>query len=143
EAEYFTPRIHHSCLETHGLVVDYSGGESATIYATTQGTFTIPGDAADELGLPQSAVTAVVQHMGGGFGSKFGIGVEGMFACRLSKQTKAPVKLMLTRSDEFLMTGNRSGSWTKFKAGAKNDGTRMAMLATQYRLGGVGQGSQA
>lgn len=143
EAEYRTPRLHHCCLETHGMVVDYSGGDSATIYATTQGTFTIPGDAARELGLPQSAVTATVQHMGGGFGSKFGIGIEGMLACRLSKETKSPVKLMLTRSDEFLMTGNRSGSWTKFKAGVKKDGTFAAIQATQYRLGGVGQGSQA
>jgi len=143
EAEYRTPRLHHCCLETHGMVVDYSGGDAATIYATTQGTFTIPGDAAHELGLPQSAVTATVQHMGGGFGSKFGIGIEGMMACRLSKETKSPVKLMLTRSDEFLMTGNRSGSWTKFKAGVTKDGTFVAMQATQYRLGGVGQGSQA
>src|SRR6267154_736966 len=143
EAEYYTPRIHHACLETHGMVVDYSGGGSETIYATTQGTFTIPGDAARELGLPQSAVTATVQHMGGGFGSKFGIGIEGMLACRLSKQTKSPVKLMLNRYDEFVMAGNRSGSWQKIKAGANKDGTLVALRATQYRLGGVGQGSQA
>jgi len=143
EAEYRTPRLHHCCLETHGMVVDFSGGETATIYATTQGTFTIPQDAARELGLQQSAVTATVQHMGGGFGSKFGIGIEGMLACRLSKETKAPVKLMLTRSDEFLMAGNRSGSWQKIKAGVKNDGTLVALQARQYRLGGVGQGSQA
>jgi xanthine dehydrogenase YagR molybdenum-binding subunit len=143
DAEYYTPRIHHACLETHGMVVDYSGGKSATIYATTQGTFTIPDDAAKELGLSTSDVTATVQHMGGGFGSKFGIGIEGMLACRLSKEAKAPVKLMLTRSDEFLMAGNRSGSWQKIKAGAKSDGTLAALQATQYRLGGVGQGSQA
>jgi xanthine dehydrogenase YagR molybdenum-binding subunit len=143
EAEYRTPRLHHSCLETHGLVVDYSGGDTATVYATTQGTFTIPGDAAHELGLPEGAVTATVQHMGGGFGSKFGIGIEGMLACRLSKETKAPVKLMLTRTDEFLMAGNRSASLTRFKAGAMKDGTLVAVNATQYRIGGVGQGSQA
>ena len=143
EAEYFTQRLHHCCLETHGMVVDYRGGNSATVYTSTQGTFTIPADAAKELGLEQSAVTATVQHMGGGFGSKFGIGVEGMFACRLAKQTKAPVKLMMTRYDEFVMAGNRSGSWQKLKAGVKNDGTIVALQARQYRLGGVGQGSQA
>jgi len=76
EAEYRTPRLHHACLETHGMVVDFSGGDTATIYATTQGTFTIPADAARELKLPESAVTATVQHMGGGLGSKFGIGME-------------------------------------------------------------------
>ena len=143
EAEYITQRVHHACLETHGMVVDYRGGKDATIYASTQGTFTIPADAAKELGLEQSAVVSRVDHMGGGFGSKFGIGTEGMFACRLSKEAKAPVKLMLTRYDEFVMAGNRSGSLQKLKAGVKNDGTIVAMQAKQYRLGGIGQGSQA
>src|SRR5215218_233537 len=143
EAEYRTPIIHHSSLETHGNVVDYRGGEEATVYASTQWTFSIPGDAAEELGLKESAVRAVVEHMGGGFGSKFGIGVEGMLACQLSKQARAPVHLMLTRKDEFLLAGNRSGSWQKFKAGARRDGTLVAVHATQYALGGVGDGSQA
>lgn len=143
EAEYISARIHHACLETHGMVVDFRGGDSATIYSSTQGTFTIPPDAAKELGLEQSKVVASVEHMGGGFGSKFGIGTEGMLACRLSKQTKAPVKLMLTRYDEFVMSGNRSGSWQKLKGGVKNDGTIVALQARQYRLGGIGQGSQA
>jgi xanthine dehydrogenase YagR molybdenum-binding subunit len=141
EAEYRSARLHHACLETHGMVVDFRGGDSATVYASTQGTFTIPGDAAKELGLQQSAVTSIVQHMGGGFGSKFGIGTEGMFACRLSKETKAPVKLMLTRYDEFVMAGNRSASWQRIKAGVKKDGSLVAMRSTQYRLGGIGQGS--
>src|SRR5215208_759136 len=143
EAEYRTPIIHHSSLETHGNVVDYRGGEEATVYASTQWTFSIPKDAAEELGLKESAVRAVVEHMGGGFGSKFGIGVEGMLACQLSKQAKAPVHLMLTRKDEFLLGGNRSGSWQKFRAGARRDGTLVALHATQYALGGVGDGSQA
>src|SRR5829696_429621 len=131
EAEYRTPIIHHASLETHGNVVDYRGGEEATVYASTQGTFTIPGDAAKELGLKESAVRAFVEHMGGGFGSKFGIGVEGMLACQLSKQAKAPVHLMLTRKDEFLLAGNRSGSWQKFRAGARRDGTLVALHATR------------
>lgn len=143
EGEYITPRIHHACLETHGMVVDYRGGDTATLYASTQGTFTIHGDAAKELGLTESAVTTTVEHMGGGFGSKFGLGLEGMLACRLSKQTKTPVKLMFTRQDEFVMAGNRSGSWQKLKAGVKKDGTIVALQARQYRLGGLGPGSQA
>src|SRR5262249_42876176 len=132
EEEYISARIHHACLETHGVVVDYNGGDTATVYASTQGTFTIPGDAAQQLGLPEKSVTSIVQHMGGGFGSKFGIGVEGMLACKLSKQLKVPVKLMLTRYDEFVMAGNRSGSWQKLKGGVKNDGTLVGFQARQY-----------
>ncbi|MEO6434754.1 MAG: xanthine dehydrogenase family protein molybdopterin-binding subunit [Tepidisphaeraceae bacterium] len=143
EAEYRTPVIHHVCLETHGVVVDYRGGEEATVYASTQGTFTIPGDSARALGLKQSNVTAVVDHMGGGFGSKFGIGSEGQLACKLSKKAAAPVHMMLTRHDEFVMAGNRSGSWQKLKGGASQDGKLLALHAVQYRLGGVGGGSLA
>ena len=143
EAEYRTPIIHHASLETHGHVVDFRGGNTATVYASTQGTFTISGDSAKELGLKESEVTTIVEHMGGGFGSKFGIGIEGALACRLAKQAKAPVKLMLTRQDEFLLAGNRSGSWQKFKAGANKDGTLVALQARQYQLGGLGDGSQA
>jgi xanthine dehydrogenase YagR molybdenum-binding subunit len=143
EAEYSTPKIHHCCLETHGVAVDYRGGATATVYASTQGTFTIPPDAARTLKLPVSAVTAIVQHMGGGFGSKFGIGSEGSLACILSRKTGKPVKLMLTREDEFLMAGNRAGSLQRLRAAASKDGLLVAMHAIQNKLGGVGNGSQA
>jgi xanthine dehydrogenase YagR molybdenum-binding subunit len=143
EAEYRTPTLHHTCLETHAVVVDYRGGDSATVYCSTQGTFTIPGDAAQTLGLHESKVTGIVHYMGGGFGSKFGIGIEGQFACMLARQAKAPVKMALTRKDEFLMAGNGGSSWQKFRAGANRDGRVVAMHATQYRNGGLGEGNLA
>jgi xanthine dehydrogenase YagR molybdenum-binding subunit len=140
EAEYRTPTQAHNCLETHGVVVDYRGGDSATVYCSTQGTFSIPGDASRALGVP---VTGVVQYMGGGFGSKNGIGQEGRLACELSKQANVPVKLMLTRQDEFLTAGNGVGSWQKFRAGVTKDGNAVAITTTQYGLGGIGGGNVA
>ena len=74
EGEYITPRIHHACLEHHGMVVTYRGGDTATVYASTQGTIHDSRRRRKELGLTESAVTPTVEHMGGGFGSKFGIG---------------------------------------------------------------------
>jgi xanthine dehydrogenase YagR molybdenum-binding subunit len=50
---------------------------------------------------------------------------------------------MLTRKDEFLLAGNRSGSWQKFKAAANRDGKLVALSAIQYLLGGLSDGSQA
>src|SRR5579884_893436 len=143
EREFHITMQHHVCLETHGVTVDYRGGDTATVYASTQGTFTIPGDAAQALGMGQQAVTSVVEYMGGGFGSKFGLDLSGSVACDLSKKAKAPVKVMLTRVDEFLMAGNRSGAWQRVRAGATKDGKLTAFSAQQYRLGGVGGGSQA
>jgi xanthine dehydrogenase YagR molybdenum-binding subunit len=143
ESEYRTPTLHHCCLETHSIVADYRGGDSATVYASTQGTFSIPKDAARELGLEQSKVTSIVQHMGGGFGSKFGIGIAGQWACRLAKAVGAPVKMALTRREEFLAAGNGPGSVQKFKAGANKDGTLVAVHATQYALAGIGNSNIA
>jgi xanthine dehydrogenase YagR molybdenum-binding subunit len=141
EAEYRTPILHHCCLETHVVVVDYRGGETATVYCSTQGTFSITTQAAPMLGLDESNVVGIVQYMGGGFGSKGQLGAEGMLACKLSKQANVPVKMALPRRDEFLMTGNGSGSWQKFKAGVNKDGVIQAIAIEQYALGGIGRGS--
>ncbi len=138
EAEYRTKIVHHCCLETHGVVCDYRGGDSATVYCSTQGCHSIAGDAARTLGLDESKVTGIVHHMGGGFGSKFGIGIAGQWACRLSKKLSVPVKMMLTRTDEFLTSGNGPGSIQQFKAGANKDGKLVAVQCRQYALGGIG-----
>lgn len=143
EREFLITMQHHLCLETHGVVCDYRGGDTATIYASTQGTFTVPGEAAAALKLPAPKVVAVVEYMGGGFGSKFGLDLPGDIACRLSLKTKAPVKLMLTRPQEFLMAGNRNGALQMVKAGATRDGKLHAITAKQYELGGLQSGGLA
>ncbi|HLJ56579.1 MAG TPA: xanthine dehydrogenase family protein molybdopterin-binding subunit [Chthonomonadaceae bacterium] len=143
EREFVIGMQHHACLETHGVMVDYTGGDTATVYASTQGTFTIPNDAAGALGMKVEKITAIVEYMGGGFGSKFGIDLPGQIACRLSKKANAPVRLMLSRPQEFLAAGNRNGALQRVKAGASKDGKLVAMVAEQYDLGGLGEGGLA
>jgi xanthine dehydrogenase YagR molybdenum-binding subunit len=140
EAEYRTPILHHCCLETHSTAVDFRGGPNATVYCSTQGTFTIPGDASRELGVP---VTGIVWNMGGGFGSKSGLGIAGLWATRLSKQLGQPVKMLMTRREEFLASGNGPGSWQRFRAGASKDGRVLGLAATQYSMPGLGGGAVA
>jgi len=141
EGTWRVPVQHHACLETHGVVVDYRGGDSATVYASTQGTFTINSDAARKLKLKGSQVVAVVEHMGGGFGSKFGMGLEGDAACKLSLELKRPVHMLFDRASEFLAAGNRAGGVHVLKAGAKKSGELHAFIANVERHGGVGGGS--
>src|SRR5439155_23199683 len=74
------------------------------------------------------------------FGAKFGPGVEGTLAARLSKEAKAPVKLMLTRFDEALAVGNRPSSFQKIKLGAKSDGKLHAFELDSYGAAGYGSG---
>jgi xanthine dehydrogenase YagR molybdenum-binding subunit len=143
EGTWRVPVQHHASLETHGVVVDFRGGEEATVYASTQATFSIPDPAANELGLKSKQVTAVVEHMGGGFGSKFDAGIEGAAACRLAKELKRPVHLLFDRTAEFLTAGNRSGGEHVLKAGAKKSGELVAFVGHVTRYGGVGPGASA
>ncbi len=144
EGEYSTPIMHHVCLETHGVVVDYRGGDTATVWASTQGTHSVPEDAQKALGLKnRNAVTVLVDYMGGGFGSKFGLMLPGEIACKLSLIAKAPIKMMFTRHDEFVAAGNRSGCSVKLKLGANKDGKLVAMQSEVVRLGGLEQGAFA
>ncbi len=141
EAEYRLPVQHHACLETHGVVVDYRGEDGATIYASTQATHNISGAAAKELGLEANKVVTIVEHMGGGFGSKFTLDIPGKIACQLAKKAERPVHLMFTRKDEFLAGGNRSASAQKLKGGATKDGRFVTLVSDLTKLGGMGGGS--
>ncbi|MBI5364018.1 MAG: xanthine dehydrogenase family protein molybdopterin-binding subunit [Planctomycetes bacterium] len=143
EATYGVPVQHHASLETHGVVVDYTGGEEATVYISTQSTFAAVEQVAELLGLKANQVTCVVEYMGGGFGSKFGLGSEGAAACRVAKELKKPVHLMLRRPDEFVMGGNRSGNRVKYKAGMDKDGALVGLVAEAERFGGLGDGAMA
>jgi CO/xanthine dehydrogenase Mo-binding subunit len=88
-------------------------------------------------------VRVITEFMGGGFGAKFGAGNFGVVATALSKETGAPVKMMLTRKEEQLSSGNRPDSRVHLKIGAKKDGTLTAMQLESYGTAGVGTGAGA
>src|SRR5271170_8008311 len=139
ESEFFTQVQTHSALETHGFVVDWKP-EEVTVYASTQGTSSVRNEFADVFQLPNSQVRVITEFMGGGFGAKFGAGNEGVVAAILSQKANAPVKLMLDRRQEHIVS-NRPDSHQKLKIGAKRDGTLTAIALTSYGTAGVGTGA--
>ena len=141
EVEYSVPVQHHACLETHGVLCDYDGGEAATVYASTQVAFGVPGSAARELDLKSKDVRCIVEHMGGGFGSKFSMDPAGKAACALAKEVGRPVFLFNDRQQEFQTAGNRSGSLQKIKMGVAADGAIVGMHTVMEKLGGLGGGA--
>src|SRR5215831_18708870 len=76
EGFYTTPVQLHHPLETHGNTVSWTE-DGVTAWASTQGISSVRDGLADNLKLPQSKVRVLSEFMGGGFGSKFGPGVEG------------------------------------------------------------------
>src|SRR5918912_2988843 len=65
--------------------------------------------------------------MGGGFGAKNGPGDYTFIAIALASQTGRPVRCALGRREENLATGNRNATIQRLRAGARSDGTLVAL----------------
>lgn len=134
-----TPIQLHHALETHGNTVSWTD-EGITAWASTQGIFSVREGLAGNLNVEQSKVQVISEFMGGGFGAKFGPGVEGSLAAHLSKMAGAPVRIMLTRFDEALAAGNRPSSFQHIKLGASADGKLTAFDFDSHGTAGIGSG---
>lgn len=139
EGTYATQVQIHNPMETHGGMADMKGDE-LTVWHSTQGVSGVRDGLADNLEMPQNKVNVICEFMGGGFGSKFSAGVEGVLAARLSKEAGAPVRLLLTRFDEALAVGNRPSTFQKVKLGAAADGTLLAYSMESYGCAGYAAG---
>ncbi len=140
ESKYSTQVQTHCALETHGLVADWKP-DLLTVWATTQGTASVREELASYFKIPKSQVRVITEFVGGGFGAKFGAGNPGVVAAILSKQTGAPVRLMLDRKEEHLSVGNRPSSDQTLRIGARKDGTITAIQLISYGTAGCGTGA--
>lgn len=121
EGEYGTQVEFHHPMEPHGHVAHWDGGD-LTVWSSTQAVFGCRGAFARSLNVPQSKVRVICEHMGGGFGSKFGPGVEGVVCAELARIAGAPVRMILSRREEALAVGNRPSSFQRIKLGADSSG---------------------
>ena len=140
EGKYTTQVQTHCALETHGVVADWKPN-LLTVWASTQSTAGVRAELAAFFQLPKSQVRVITEFMGGGFGAKFGAGNTGVVAAALSRQTGAPVRLMLDRKEEQLSAGNRPNSDQRLRIGAKKDGTITAIQLISYGSAGCGMGA--
>jgi xanthine dehydrogenase YagR molybdenum-binding subunit len=138
EAEYRTQVQTHSCLETHGSVCRWDGGK-LTVWSSTQSTFAVRDGMARAFGLKQSDVTVITEHMGGGFGSKFGPDAWDQFCARAARETGRPCRAMLDRREEHI-AGNRPDSIQKCRFSAKKDGTLMGAEVRSQGTAGISTG---
>jgi xanthine dehydrogenase YagR molybdenum-binding subunit len=146
EGTYGMPIICHQCLESHGLVAEWTSDGGLTVWASTQA---VVGTAqalsryfrSKKIDLPENKVKCITHHMGGGFGSKFGPDIQGEVAAELARKAGAPVKLMLNRTEEVVLGGNRPSAFGTVKVAATKDGTITAFEADTYGSPGVGTAS--
>jgi len=139
EGFYSTPVQIHNPMETMGNTISWTD-EGVKAWASTQGISSVRDGLAGALKLDHSKVQVTTEYMGGGFGAKFGAGVEGVLAAKLSRAAKSPVRLMLTRFEQALAVGNRPSSFQKIKMGATADGILHAFEMENYGTSGIGAG---
>ena len=121
----------HVCMETHDAVASFGYDGKLTMWTSTQSSYYIQALLADMLGLREGDVRVIKPPTGGGFGSKFELDSAQFCAALLSMKLCKPVKIVLSREEEFTATKRRTPMYYFLKLGAKKDGT---MLAKEVRV---------
>ena len=128
ESHFTLPTQYHVDIQTRCCIADWDGLR-LTVYEASQGVWNVKRELAKSLGLEEDRVRVVVQNMGGGFGSKAGAQRVVHYAARLAMLAGRPVRLELTRPEEFLSHPRRYAGEVTMRLGARRDGTLTAIDA--------------
>ena len=133
EQTYTTPGVAHVPFETHNAVAQLSGGKM-TIWSSTQAPSSCAAYVAGILRMNMSDVRMIVPTLGGGYGAKIDPVCEPL-AALLARKTRRPVRVSLSRAEEFVTAGKHP-SKIRIRSGVKRDGTLVAHEADVYYDGG-------
>lgn len=131
EDRYTTQPIHHTALEPHVAIADWTYDDKLTIYSPCQNTFGFRVILSQIFGLPYNKIRMVSPAIGGAFGGKLEMTIEPVVAV-LSKMTRCPVKLEYTRKESIIGTRVRHASVAYVKTGFMKDGRVHAMELKLY-----------
>ena len=123
-----TSVVHQAYIEPHATTAAFDpSSRRLTVWTATQGLFYSRENVAQVLGLPESSVRIVPMAVGGGFGAKILLlePLAGALAMLLGR----PVRVVLTRSDEFRTATPAPQSTLEVRLGARRDGTLVAIQA--------------
>jgi putative selenate reductase molybdopterin-binding subunit len=126
EGTFVTQRVQHAALETHGGVAWVDANGVLTVRSSTQVPFLTRRTLAGLFHLPLDKVRVFCERVGGGFGGKQEMFVEDILALAALK-TGRPVKLELTREEQFIATSTRHPMRVTVRAGADKDGRLTAL----------------
>ena len=140
EREYRSATVHQGYIEPHVATAMWNTDGQLTIWCSTQGAFTVRTSVHQILNIPVSQLKVVPTEIGGGFGGKIPVYVEPV-AALLSRKTRRPVKVQMSRSDVFIGSGPTSGSYVRLKMGVTHDGRITAVEALLIYEAGAFPGS--
>ncbi len=131
EDHYVSKHHNNAQMEPRTAVAEWESGK-LTIWTPTQGITNCRDDIAAAFGLPNEQVRVICEYMGGGFGNKNQCQDTDLIAAELARRTERPVKLELTRKEDFLSIHGRWPTSQYYRVGAKRDGTLHAIELRGY-----------
>ncbi len=126
EGTFTTQRVQHAALETHGGLAWVDSDGVLNVRSSTQTPFLTRRALSEIFDLAPDKVRVFCERVGGGFGGKQEMFVEDVLAFAALK-TGRPVKLELTREEQFIATSTRHPMRVSVKAGADKDGKLTAL----------------
>jgi CO/xanthine dehydrogenase Mo-binding subunit len=133
--------VHHSPIETHVSMVRPEPDGGVTIWAPTQGPFAVRDEIAKVLDAAPHEVRVVSMPVGGGFGGKVML-LETLLVL-LARKVRRPLRLALTRQQDFLVGHPAPAARFDIELGAKRDGTLVALRARYHYDNGATGGWHA
>jgi putative selenate reductase molybdopterin-binding subunit len=138
EEEFETQYAQHCPLEPHICIGYLDDNHRIVLRTATQVPWHARRIVAQCLQIPVNQIRVIKPRIGGGFGAKQEIILEDLCAL-IAQRTRRPVKIEMTRREEFMASRTRDPSIVKMKIGVKKDGTFTAMeqIVTSW-TGGYG-----
>ncbi len=126
EEEFRVSHVSHAYMETQNVVAQAFRDGSYEIWTSCQSPFVVRQIISESLGIPYNKITVRVPFVGGGFGGKAGLGWEALVALASKAVGYRPVKLVLSRKENFASGASREGVVANVKAGFAKDGKCLA-----------------
>lgn len=127
EGRFETDWVYQAYLEPQGATAWLEPGGVLAISSSTQGAFYTRSQVAGIFGLPIAKVRVAPAALGGGFGAK--IMLAEPLAAGAALALRRPVRIVLTRREDFAASNPAPGSVYEVRAGADRDGRLTALQA--------------
>jgi CO/xanthine dehydrogenase Mo-binding subunit len=120
-----TPWMYQAYLEPQTVTAWIEPGDVVVVSTSTQAAFATRRELADVFDLPLDRVRVRPAPLGGAFGGKFAL-LEPLVVGPVLR-LRRPIRLVLTRSEDFQMTNPAPGQIFELRLGGRRDGTLTAL----------------
>ncbi|MHA7869908.1 MAG: xanthine dehydrogenase family protein molybdopterin-binding subunit [Salipiger thiooxidans] len=123
---YSTPPHAAAAMEPHAALAEWEG-DMLTLRGAQQMLKTNRLELADAVGIDPENVRILSPYIGGGFGSKLGIGPEAVSAALAARELRRPVRVVMARQTVFDAVLRRTETTQRLRLGADRSGRLLAL----------------